>query len=87
MRDYAGLIHVIFGYPQGLGSQDYESWDQDMDFSQDMVESHDQFGTVLASGDFNGDGRYDVAVGIPFDDITSAAGTATNAGAVHIIYG
>jgi len=87
MRDYAGLIHVIFGYPQGLGSQDYESWDQDMDFSQDMVESHDQFGTVLASGDFNGDGRYDVAVGIPFEDITTAAGTATTAGAVHIIYG
>ena len=87
LRYYAGLIHVIFGYPQGLNPQDYESWDQDMDFSQDKVESNDQFGSALASGDFNGDGRYDVAVGIPYENITTETSTITYPGAVHVIYG
>jgi len=83
----AGIIHLIFGYPQGLGWQGNQIWDQDMDFSQDKVERGDGFGFALASGDFNGDGRYDVAVGAPFEDIGQGTSLRRSAGGVHVIYG
>jgi hypothetical protein len=38
-------------------------------------------GTV--TGDFNGDGRGDLAMGVPFEDI----GSTGDAGAVHVLYG
>src|SRR5262245_3863116 len=38
---------------------------------------------TLASGDFDGDGRMDLAIGIPGEDVQAIS----NAGAVHIIYG
>jgi hypothetical protein len=37
----------------------------------------------LAAGDFNGDGRNDLAVGVRDEDIDDV----TNAGAVNVIYG
>jgi len=82
-----GMIHVIHGFPQGLGPQDNETWDQDMDFSQDRIERIDQFGRSLASGDFDGDGYYDVAVGVPYETINDGLEEIRRAGAVHIIYG
>jgi len=39
---------------------------------------------VLAMGDFNGDGRDDLAVGIPFEDLTS--NTKADAGAVQVFF-
>lgn len=45
--------------------------------------NNDQFGSVLAAGDFNGDGRSDLAIGIPFRDYNGLA----NAGEVDVIYG
>lgn len=44
----------------------------------------DQTGRALAAGDFNGDGRDDLAMGAPGEDI---AGGFTNAGAVIISWG
>jgi hypothetical protein len=44
--------------------------------------STDSFGRVLASGDFDGDGFDDLAVGDPLDDTTQA-----NQGAIHIFQG
>ncbi|MFF5258968.1 FG-GAP and VCBS repeat-containing protein [Actinomadura viridis] len=46
-------------------------------------EPNDFFGTALAVGDVNGDGRADVAVGAPGEDIGSTA----DAGAVTVLYG
>lgn len=83
----SGMLHVIFGFPQGLGSQDNETWHQDMDFSQDQVERHDQFARALTSGDFNGDGRYDLAVGVPYETVNDGPDEERSAGAVHVIYG
>ncbi len=83
----AGIVHVIYGFPYGLGAQDNETWDQDMDFSQDKVEQGDGFGHALASGDFNGDGRFDLAIGAPFEDIGTGPSEKRSAGAVHVIYG
>jgi hypothetical protein len=46
-------------------------------------EEGDLFGAGLAVGDFNGDGRADVGIGAPGEDI----GTVSNAGAFTIVYG
>ena len=47
------------------------------------VETDDQFGSALATGDFNGDGHEDVAVGVPSEDL----GDKVDAGQVEIYYG
>ncbi len=49
----------------------------------DVAEHGDWFGVSLATGDFNGDGISDVAVGVPFEDL----GGLYNTGAVNVIYG
>jgi hypothetical protein len=36
-----------------------------------------------SAGDFDGDGRNDLTIGVPFEDIS----TVTNAGAINVIYG
>ena len=43
--------------------------------------------TNEVKGDFNGDGFDDLAVGVPFEDMITAAGTVDAAGAVNVIYG
>jgi hypothetical protein len=45
-------------------------------------ETSDNFGATLATGDFDGDGKADLAVGIPGENV----GDIVNAGAVQIFY-
>lgn len=52
---------------------------------QDQSEWDDFFGEALASGDFNGDGKADLAVGVPHEDHQSPFDWGK--GAVHVIYG
>ncbi len=79
----AGIVTVFYGAPHGL-IEPVTRWER---LGQKRVgganESGDQFGFALATGDFDGDGKDDLAVGTPFEDIESKA----NAGAVYIFYG
>jgi FG-GAP repeat len=43
--------------------------------------------TNEVKGDFNGDGKDDLAIGAPAEDMITEAGTITDAGAVNVIYG
>ena len=63
-----------------------ETWEQDDIFSQSS-ESGDQFGTALAAGDFNGDGRADLAIGVPLEDVVVNGVSIADAGEVDVIYG
>jgi hypothetical protein len=73
----AGAINVLYGSPGGLtggGSQL---------FTQGNPEPVDFFGASLATGDFDGDGFFDVAVGAPGEDV----GGADDAGAITVLFG
>ncbi|WP_103287176.1 FG-GAP repeat protein [Candidatus Nitrosocaldus islandicus] len=81
----AGAVNILYGSSSGLqaSSPDDQIWHQDTSSVKDVAEIGDNFGWSLAAGDFNGDGKDDLAVGVPFEDI----GSITDAGAVNILYG
>lgn len=88
--DDAGAVEVIYGTFDGLdGDQpiDDQFWTQDSPGVQEAAEDGDRFGAALASGDFDGDGLDDLAIGVPTEDVPTSAGEIADAGAVHVLYG
>jgi hypothetical protein len=79
----AGAVHVLLGGPNGLRTVGSQYWHQDSTLIKDVAEAGDRFGWTLREGDFNNDGRDDLAITVLFEDI----GTAVNCGAVNVIYG
>jgi hypothetical protein len=81
-----GAVHVIYGSSVGLSNSAVladQFWSQDSTDVEDDAENDDYFGWSLSSGDYNGDGCDDLAIGI----INEGLGTVVDAGAVNIIYG
>lgn len=90
----AGAVNVLYG--SGFGPQSgvlapvpAQIWSQDSAGIFGSAEAGDRFGEVLASGDFNGDGFDDLAIGVPGEDVdrTDVALSVADAGVVNIIYG
>src|SRR2546427_3747371 len=79
----AGAVNVLDGSVNGLTSASNQFLTRDTPGIKDQAEPGDQFGTGLATGDFNGDGYADLAVGAPFDSVGSVGG----AGLVNVLYG
>jgi hypothetical protein len=79
----AGAVHVLYGGASGLSSDGSQVWSQDTPGIQSAPEAFDLFGFSLASGDFDGDGYDDLAVGSVWESVGSEAA----AGAVTIIPG
>jgi hypothetical protein len=80
----AGAVSVLYATPfSGLVSADAQIWSQDSSGVSGVAESNDWFGAALASGDFNGDGYDDLAIGVPNEDI----GTIKDAGTVNVLFG
>jgi hypothetical protein len=75
-----GAVNVIYSGDYAPGDQ---FWSQGEGL-EGAVEDYDHFGQSLAAGDFNGDGRDDLAVGVPDEDVGSPR--QNDAGAVNIIY-
>lgn len=79
----AGLVHVLYGsVGAGLSADGSQAWAQGSDGLDDTEEAMDQFGYALAAGRFNGDGRDELAIGVPFEDVLGVE----DAGAVQVLY-
>lgn len=76
----AGAVHVIYGTTNGLVATGNQLWNEANTSGGNGPETGDLFGLALASGDFNGDGASDLAIGVP------RQGTS-DAGGVHVLYG
>jgi hypothetical protein len=79
----AGTVTVLYGAPAGLTAERDQFWSQGSPGVEDNVETNDQFGSELTVGDFDGDGRDDLAIGVPLEGV----GAGPDAGAVNVLYG
>ncbi len=76
----AGTVDIYKGGPTGLSY--LKTLHQNVPGMKDKCESNEHFGLSLAAGDFNDDGRADLAIGV-LEKISGKLG----AGAVHVVYG
>ena len=78
-----GALNVLYGSGSGLTASGDQLWHQDSGGIMGAAEAGDLFGSSLASGDYDGDGKDDLAVGAPGEDI----GAIADAGAANVLYG
>ena len=81
-----GGVQVIYGSSTGLSAtlaHGDQFWTQDSPDIFDSAELGDNFGISLSSGDFNADGKDDLAIGVYAEDL----GSVINVGGVEVIYG
>jgi hypothetical protein len=81
----SGGITTYLGSATGLGKPAHLS--QDTASVPDQSENDDQFGTAVACGDLNGDGKDEVAVGAPGEDLPDPDDGAQGTGLVFVFKG
>jgi hypothetical protein len=79
----AGAFHVLYGTPTGLTATGDQLFSQ-LNVGSDL-EAEDAFGSAFATGDFDGDGYQDLAVGSPGENHEPSS--AEDAGAVYALFG
>ena len=79
----AGAVNVLYGTAGGLTGAGSQLFTQDSPGVGSSAETEDNFGGVLAAGDFDGDGFADLAVGMWRENV----GATANGGAVNVLYG
>ena len=80
-RVHAGAVNVLYGSKSGLTATGDQLWS--LGEPPWGAVRNDGFGGVLASGDFDGDGYWDLAIGVSGRDI----GGLRQAGEVRLLYG
>jgi hypothetical protein len=78
----AGAVNVFYGSTTGITSDGCDFWHQDVETIHSLIEADDRFGFALTSGDFDGDGHDDLAVGVPYEHWLD-----TDTGIVQVLYG
>ena len=79
----SGALDISYGSFFGLDTLNTQFFSQNSLGVLDVAEADDRFASSLASGDFNGDGYDDLAVGVAGEDW----GTVMDAGSVNLMYG
>jgi hypothetical protein len=82
-KDDAGAVSVLHGSISGLTATGDQRWTQNSTNINNKSETLDQFGIAVGTGDFNGDGFADLAVGVPTENLDGGE----DGGAVNVIYG
>ncbi len=78
-----GLVSVLYGSSDGVDGNGDQLWKKSTPGVLGTAAAGDGFGAALTSGDYDGDGYLDLAIGTPGENRTQAAGS----GAVHLLYG
>ncbi len=82
---FGGAINVIMGGASGLEATPQKPgrlWHEDSPGMAGLVEANEFFGLSLATGDFDGDGYEDLAIGVPGNQFLTVA-----IGSVQLMYG
>jgi hypothetical protein len=79
----AGAVIVLYGTREGLSAAGDQRWTQNSTDIEDSAETRDTFGITLVAANFGQGSDADLAVTAAEETI----GAATQAGAVHVIYG
>lgn len=82
-KNWGGAVGILAGSSSGLATSGAKWLTQDSPNVPGGSETGDEFGFSLAAGDFNGDQRSDLAVGVPYEDVD----TATDTGTVDVLLG
>lgn len=82
--DQAGAVNIIYGSAYGLVEEGNQIFHQKADGIENASpEAEDRFGNTVVSGDFDGTGYADLAIGVGWEDVNSTQ----DAGCVHVLYG
>jgi hypothetical protein len=79
----AGGVALLYGDGEAFVRRDEETWRENLTGFRDELERGDEFGTGLVAGDFNDDGRADLAIGTPFETDLDLE----RRGVMHFLYG
>jgi len=82
-HDGAGEVIVLYGSPGGLSNAGAQGWWQGRSDLAGVAEADDRFGSALATGDVDGDGFDDLAIGVPREDV----GSVVDAGGLNLLRG
>ncbi len=84
-----GIVQVLGGSAAGLTATGNRIWSQDSPGIPGRSGAGRRFGSVLAAGDFDGDGYADLAVGTPDEtlDVVAARDGSYRHGAATVLYG
>jgi hypothetical protein len=89
----AGALSVIYGTSSGLSSSNDAFLHQDTTGVVDQAEANDEFGSSLAAWNFGKTSQFDLAVGVPLEDIEvdcyndPMRPPVEDGGLAHIFYG
>jgi hypothetical protein len=86
----AGVVHIVYGSSGFLSGSGSQMWSQDSAGMASVTGENEKFGWSLAAGDFNGNNRDDLAIGVPGEGHVPGSGPYPSPsfeyGAVHVLY-
>jgi hypothetical protein len=77
-----GMVKVLYGGVPTLTTTGSQNFHQNSSGTEGEIEEDDRFGHSMTTGDFNGDGRSDLVVGVPGEVYNGVKG-----GVIQVFYG